>query len=120
MVQGWQEEFLLSSVRTRARGCVYVWMRRADCFARVCARVHAFSCVFVHFQTPLCTPHTSRVEALGDASSASPNCFLLSSLGVRKCFPQHNLYVCTVIFQSSLCFVAVISFLRDCRVETAY
>lgn len=44
-----------------------------------CACLRASSCVFIRFQTSLCTPQTSRVEAPGYASSASLHCFLLPS-----------------------------------------
>lgn len=73
---------LAGGVFTVLSACVHasVYMYVFDwLFMCVHTRMCAFSCVFMHFQTSLCSPHTSRMEASGYASSAFPNCFLLPS-----------------------------------------
>lgn len=52
------------------RVCVCIYMHLTDCLCTLLL-VNAFSGVFVHFQTEICTPRTSY------AGGACPRCFLL-------------------------------------------
>lgn len=104
MVQGWQEEFLLSSVRACVCAC---W---TDCLC-------ACEIVFVHSPVSLCIfkhfffSSSAHQHSQGLLAVLLPDRLLLPELGVRKRYLQHNLYIIDS-FQSRRRVLQVISFSR--------
>lgn len=126
MVQGWQEEFLLSSVRVHAHAQVCTCVRSPGPIVyvhlRVGARVRAFSRASRAFSNiTLYSTHTGGVEALG-YTLAVP--LLTASCCQARCQetlpPAQPLCLHRRFSIQLQCFVRVISFLRDCRVEPVH